>query len=92
YGIVTVSAGEGLKKLFESMGVSVVLSGGQTMNPSTEDIVKAIESANAEQVFVLPNNKNIQMAAEQAAQILGDDKVQIIPTKTIPQGLTAVLS
>ncbi|PWG73395.1 hypothetical protein DF186_23295, partial [Enterococcus hirae] len=58
YGIVTVSAGEGLKKLFESMGVSVVLSGGQTMNPSTEDIVKAIESANAEQVFVLPNNKN----------------------------------
>ncbi|MBC8832114.1 hypothetical protein IAI13_38005, partial [Escherichia coli] len=62
------------------------------MNPSTEDIVKAIESANAEQVFVLPNNKNIQMAAEQAAQILGDDKVQIIPTKTIPQGLTAVLS
>ncbi|EAG6832907.1 DAK2 domain-containing protein [Listeria monocytogenes] len=92
YGIVTVSAGEGLKKLFESMGVSVVLSGGQTMNPSTEDIVKAIESANAEQVFVLPNNKNIQMAAEQAAQLLGDDKVQIIPTKTIPQGLTAVLS
>ncbi|EAD4788794.1 DAK2 domain-containing protein [Listeria monocytogenes] len=92
YGIVTVSAGEGLKKLFESMGVSVVLSGGPTMNPSTEDIVKAIESANAEQVFVLPNNKNIQMAAEQAAQILGDDKVQIIPTKTIPQGLTAVLS
>lgn len=84
YGIVTVSAGEGLKKLFESMGVSVVLSGGQTMNPSTEDIVKAIESANAEQVFVLPNNKNIQMAAEQAAQILGDDKVQ--------KGLTAVLS
>ncbi|MBC1924265.1 DAK2 domain-containing protein [Listeria innocua] len=92
YGIVTVSAGEGLKKLFESMGVSIVLSGGQTMNPSTEDIVKAIESANAEQVFVLPNNKNIQMAAEQAAQILGEDKVQIIPTKTIPQGLTAVLT
>ncbi|MBC1289749.1 DAK2 domain-containing protein [Listeria welshimeri] len=92
YGIVTVSAGDGLEKLFESMGVSVVLSGGQTMNPSTEDIVKAIESANAEQVFVLPNNKNIQMAAEQAAQLLGEDKVQIIPTKTIPQGLTAVLA
>ncbi|MBC1971054.1 DAK2 domain-containing protein [Listeria welshimeri] len=92
YGIVTVSVGDGLEKLFESMGVSVVLSGGQTMNPSTEDIVKAIESANAEQVFVLPNNKNIQMAAEQAAQLLGEDKVQIIPTKTIPQGLTAVLA
>ncbi|MBC2285119.1 DAK2 domain-containing protein [Listeria booriae] len=91
YGIVTVSVGDGIKRLFESVGATVVLSGGQTMNPSTEDIVKAIESANAEQVFVLPNNKNIQMAADQAALILGDDKVKIIPTKTIPQGLAALL-
>lgn len=91
YGIVTVSVGEGIKRLFESVGATVVLSGGQTMNPSTEDIVKAIESANAEQVFVLPNNKNIQMAADQAALILGEDKVKIIPTKTIPQGLAALL-
>lgn len=91
YGIVTVSVGEGIKRLFESVGATVVLSGGQTMNPSTEDIVKAIESANAEQVFVLPNNKNIQMAADQAALILGEDRVKIIPTKTIPQGLAALL-
>ncbi|EUJ49307.1 DAK2 domain-containing protein [Paenilisteria rocourtiae] len=91
YGIVTVSVGDGIKRLFESVGATVVLSGGQTMNPSTEDIVKAIESANAEQVFVLPNNKNIQMAADQAALILGEDKVKIIPTKTIPQGLAALL-
>ncbi|AQY50907.1 hypothetical protein PWEIH_05554 [Listeria weihenstephanensis FSL R9-0317] len=91
YGIVTVSAGEGIKTLFESVGATVVLSGGQTMNPSTEDIIKAIESANAEHVFVLPNNKNIQMAADQAALILGEDKVKIIPTKTIPQGLAALL-
>ncbi|WP_239254369.1 DAK2 domain-containing protein [Listeria ilorinensis] len=92
FGIVTVSAGAGLEKLFKSMGATVVLSGGQTMNPSTEDIVSAVKAANAKQVFVLPNNKNILMAAEQAAAILGEEKVQIIPTKTIPQGLTSLLA
>lgn len=90
-GVVAVAAGEGTKQLFESMGANV-LSGGQTMNPSTEDIVKAIEEVNAEQVFVLPNNKNILMAAEQAATLLGEEKVQVIPTKTIPEGLAAMLS
>ncbi|EUJ33453.1 hypothetical protein MFLO_02863 [Listeria floridensis FSL S10-1187] len=92
FGIVTVSAGAGIKELFLSVGATVVLSGGQTMNPSTEDIVKAIESANAEQVFVLPNNKNILMAAEQAAAVLGEESVQVIPTKTIPEGLAALLA
>ncbi|EMG27276.1 hypothetical protein X560_2010 [Listeria fleischmannii 1991] len=92
FGIVTVSAGDGMKALFESLGAAIVLSGGQTMNPSTEDITKAIQSANAEQVFVLPNNKNILMAAEQAASLLGEDVVQVIPTKTIPQGLASMLA
>lgn len=89
-GVVAVAAGEGTKQLFESMGAKV-LSGGQTMNPSTEDIVKAIEEVNAEQVFVLPNNKNILMAANQAGAVLGEETVQVIPTKTIPEGLAAML-
>ncbi|EUJ27007.1 dihydroxyacetone kinase [Listeria grayi] len=92
YGIISISAGSGIEELFKSMGTTYVLSGGQTMNPSTADITKAIEQVNAEYVFVLPNNKNIQMAAEQAAEVAGNDKVKVIPTRSIPQGLAALLA
>ncbi|MFD1414638.1 DAK2 domain-containing protein [Oceanobacillus jeddahense] len=91
YGMVTVAMGSGLKELFENLGVAVVIEGGQTMNPSTQDITNAIEKANAENIIVLPNNKNIQMAAEQAANLAGDH-VRVVPTKTIPQGISAMLA
>lgn len=90
FAIVTVAMGSGIKKLFESLGVSVVIEGGQTMNPSTKDITDAINEANAENILILPNNKNIVMAAEQAAELAGD-QVKVIPTTTIPQGITACL-
>lgn len=90
YGIIAIAAGEGVQELFRSLGVNHIINGGQTMNPSTEDILKAIKEVNAEQVFVLPNNKNIFMAAEQAAEV-SEIPVAVIPTKTIPQGLTALL-
>nr|WP_281176617.1 DAK2 domain-containing protein [Shouchella shacheensis] len=91
FAIVTVSMGEGIEKLFKGLGASVVISGGQTMNPSTEDIVAAIEEAHAENVLVLPNNGNIVLAAEQAASV-ADNKVSVVPTKTVPQGLAALLA
>ena len=91
YGFVAVAAGEGLANVFTDLGVSAVVSGGQTMNPSTEDIVAAVQSVPAKTVFVLPNNKNIIMAAEQA-QKLADRKVIVLPTRTIPQGMTAMLN
>ena len=91
YGFVAVAAGEGLANVFTDLGVSAVVSGGQTMNPSTEDIVAAVQSVPAKTVFVLPNNKNIIMAAEQAQKI-ADRKVVVLPTRTIPQGITAMLS
>jgi DAK2 domain fusion protein YloV len=91
YGIVTVAMGSGIKELFESMGAVQVIEGGQTMNPSTEDIVKAIEEANAEQVILLPNNGNIVMAAQQAASVVGEHAV-VVPSKTVPQGMAAVLA
>lgn len=91
FGIVTVSMGEGIAKLFKGLGAGVVIAGGQTMNPSTEDIVKAIEEVHAENVIVLPNNGNIVMAAEQAAKVVGE-KVVVVPSKTIPQGLAALLA
>ncbi|MCM3739087.1 DAK2 domain-containing protein [Oceanobacillus luteolus] len=90
YAVVTVAMGNGLKTLFESLGVTVVIEGGQTMNPSTQDIADAITSANAKKVIVLPNNKNIQMAAEQAAE-LSEADVAVVPTRTIPQGISAML-
>ncbi|ELK46130.1 DAK2 domain-containing protein [Halobacillus sp. ACCC02827] len=90
YGIVTVSMGEGIRKLFESLGATVVIQGGQTMNPSTQDLSEAIKEAHADRVLILPNNKNIVMAAEQAAE-LADVEVAVIPTKTIPQGMSALL-
>ncbi|UOE77382.1 DAK2 domain-containing protein [Parageobacillus thermoglucosidasius] len=91
YGIVTVAMGDGVAELLKSIGAHVVIEGGQTMNPSTEDIVKAIESIGAETVFVLPNNKNIIMTAQQAASVVSQ-KVIVIPTKTIPQGMSALLA
>ena len=91
YGFVAVAAGEGLANVFTDLGVSAVVAGGQTMNPSTEDIVAAVQSVPAKTVFVLPNNKNIIMAAEQA-QKLADRRIVVLPTRTIPQGITAMLS
>ena len=90
-GFVAVCAGEGIKQLFLDLGVDCVVSGGQTMNPSTEDILSAVQSIPAKNVIVLPNNKNIIMAAEQASR-LADRNVCVLPTRTIPQGLTAMLS
>lgn len=89
-GVLTIAAGKGLQELFKSLGVSHVINGGQTMNPSTEDIVKAIEETNAEEVIILPNNKNIFMAAEQAAEVC-DLPVTVVPSKTIAQGMNAML-
>ncbi|MED3725040.1 DAK2 domain-containing protein [Priestia filamentosa] len=91
YGIVTVAMGQGVSALLESIGATVVLQGGQTMNPSTEDLVKAIEDTNAKKVIILPNNSNIVMTAEQAAEVVGKDVV-VVPSKTVPQGMTALLS
>lgn len=91
YAIVTVAMGEGVSELFRSLGAAHVIEGGQTMNPSTEDIVKAIEAANADHVFIFPNNSNIIMAAEQAASV-APCGVSVIPTKTIPQGLAAAIA
>lgn len=89
YGFISVALGEGIKNIFEDLGVDVVIQGGQTMNPSIQDILDGINKINAENIFVLPNNKNIIMAALQAAD-LSDKNVVVIPSKTIPQGVTAV--
>ena len=91
-GFVTVAAGDGISEIFKSLGVDHVISGGQTMNPSTEDIIFAISQVNADTVFVLPNNKNIILAANQAQYLVEDKKVVVIPTKTIAQGITAVIN
>ena len=91
FGFVAVAAGEGLHALFADLGADMIVSGGQTMNPSTDDILKAIEQTPASTVFVLPNNKNIIMAAEQAIP-LSSRKVIVLPTRTIPQGITAMLN
>ena len=92
YGFVAVAAGEGLKNVFTDLGVDVVVQGGQTMNPSTDDIVRAVDAVPAEIVFVLPNNKNIIMAAEQAVHLSEEKKAVVVPTKTIPQGISAMLA
>jgi DAK2 domain fusion protein YloV len=91
YGIVAVSMGSGIADLFRSIGAHAVIEGGQTMNPSTEDIVKAVKEVNAKKVFILPNNKNIIMAAQQAADVSEED-IYVIPSKTVPQGLSALLA
>lgn len=92
FGFVSVSAGEGLSEIFKGLGVDCIIEGGQTMNPSTEDIVDAVERIDAKTVFVLPNNKNIIMAANQAQYLVEDKEVIVIPTKTIPQGITAMIN
>lgn len=91
YGFVAVCAGNGLSELFKDIGTDVVVSGGQTMNPSTDDILNAVKATPAKTVFVLPNNKNIIMAAEQAARLAEGRKVVVLQTKTIPQGISAML-
>ncbi len=91
-GFISVAAGDGLKSLFSELGCSVVVSGGQTMNPSTEDILEAVMATPAKKVFVLPNNKNIILAAEQAVGLTKDREVVVIPTRTIPQGISAMLA
>lgn len=91
YGFVAVCAGNGLSELFKDIGADVVVSGGQTMNPSTDDILNAVKATPAKTVFVLPNNKNIIMAAEQAARLAEGRKVVVLQTKTIPQGISAML-
>ena len=91
YGVITVSMGSGIAELFKSIGASAIIEGGQTMNPSTEDIVKAIEEVHAKKVIILPNNKNIVMAAEQAAEVC-DEEVVVVPSKTVPQGMAALLA
>ena len=91
YGIVTVSMGSGIADLFKSIGANAIIEGGQTMNPSTEDIVKAIKEVHAKNVIILPNNKNIMMAAEQAAEVSGENVI-VVPSKTVPQGMSALLA
>ncbi len=91
YAIITVAAGEGLAEMFKELRVDGVISGGQTMNPSTEDFVEAIKKVNAENIFLLPNNSNIILAAQQAAAVLEDEHIYVIPSKTIPQGLCACI-
>ena len=92
YGFVAVCAGDGLTELFRDIGADVVVSGGQTMNPSTDDILNAVNMTPAKTVFVLPNNKNIIMAAEQAARLASGRKVKVLQTKTVPEGISAMLS
>lgn len=91
-GFVAVSCGEGLDSIFKELGADVVIKGGQTMNPSTDDILQAAEKVNAKNVFILPNNKNIVLAASQAAELLDDKKGIVLPAKTIPQGITALIN
>lgn len=91
YGIIAIAAGSGISELFRSLGATYILSGGQTMNPSTQDILDAIAAANAKRVILLPNNKNIFLAAEQAAEV-AEIPVEIVKSRTIAQGMTALLS
>ncbi|MCI9338803.1 MAG: DAK2 domain-containing protein [Lachnospiraceae bacterium] len=92
YGFIAVSAGEGINEIFKSLGVDYIIEGGQTMNPSTADILDAVDKVNAKTIFILPNNKNIILAANQAAELTAEKDLFVIPTKTIPQGITAVIN
>ena len=91
YGFVAVSVGEGMDAIFRDLGVDCLITGGQTMNPSTEDMLNAINQVNADTVFVLPNNKNIILAAQQAQSLTEDKEVIVVPTKTVPQGISAII-
>lgn len=92
YGFIAVSSGEGLSDIFRGIGADCLIEGGQTMNPSTEDMLKAIERVNAENIFILPNNKNIIMAAQQARDLTEDKNIIVIPSRTVPQGITALVN
>lgn len=92
YGFISVSVGEGLDQIFKDLGVDHVIAGGQTMNPSTDDILNAIDKVNADTIFIMPNNGNIILAAEQAQKLTKDKKIIVVPTKTVPQGITAILN
>lgn len=91
-GFITVSIGEGLNEIFRELGADYIIEGGQTMNPSTEDMLNAIDQVNADTVFILPNNKNIVLAANQAKALVKEKEIVVIPTKTVPQGITAIIS
>ena len=91
-GFISVSIGDGINEIFQGLGVDYIIEGGQTMNPSTEDMLNAIEKVNAKNIFIFPNNKNIILAANQAASLVEDKKIIVIPTKTIPQGITALIN
>lgn len=91
-GFIAVSVGDGLSEIFKGLGVDYIIEGGRTMNPSTEDMLNAIEKVNADTVFILPNNKNIILAANQAQTLVEDKNVVVVPTKTVPQGITAVIN
>lgn len=91
-GFIAVSVGDGIANIFKGLGVDYIIEGGQTMNPSTEDMLNAIDKVNADTIFILPNNKNIILAANQAQSLVKDKKIVVIPTKTVPQGITAVIN
>ena len=91
-GFISVSIGEGINEIFKGLGVDYIIAGGQTMNPSTEDMLNAIEEVNADNIFILPNNKNIILAANQAASLMEEKNIYVIPTKTVPQGITALIN
>ena len=92
FGFIAVSIGEGLNEIFKELGVDYIIEGGQTMNPSTDDMLTAIDEVNAKHVFIFPNNKNITLAANQAKSLVKDKEVIVIPTKTVPQGITAMIN
>ncbi len=92
FGFIAVSIGEGLNDIFKELGVDYIIEGGQTMNPSTDDMLNAIDQVNAKHVFIFPNNKNITLAANQAKSLVTDKEVIVIPTKTVPQGITAIIN
>ena len=92
FGFISVSAGAGLSEIFEGLGVDFIIEGGQTMNPSTEDMLNAIDKVNAENIYIFPNNSNIILAANQAKSIVTDKKIYVVPSKTIPQGITALIN
>ncbi len=92
FGFIAVSIGEGLNEIFKELGVDYIIEGGQTMNPSTDDMLSAIDKVNAKHVFIFPNNKNITLAANQAKSLVEDKEVIVIPTKTVPQGITAIIN
>jgi len=92
YGFITVSIGEGINEIFKGLGVDEIIEGGQTMNPSTEDVLNAIDKVNAKVIYIMPNNKNIILAANQAASLTEDKEIVVVPSKNVPQGITAIIS